>query len=203
MKKVKRLKIVSLDVCNREDFSMFGGRRNKSTWAKCKVCLWWRWREKGDAQIAGGVESRLEPQLRHIGSDDPNFYLDIERDDWNPNEAILYSICGAICLCPEFLPFEVTDFSKIRQIKCEQIPYMCIDLRHHNSGSFWILGFIFPSIFNVFFTTFHLWDVSRQSSQLEGKHRDWSYCICLRILEISDWTDAASQHYLRVSTKLL
>ena len=28
-----------------------------------------------------GEESRLEPQLRHIGSDDPKFHLGIERGD--------------------------------------------------------------------------------------------------------------------------
>ena len=74
---------------------------------------------KKDMPRLQGEESRLEPQLRHIGSDDPNFHLGIERGDWNPNEANSYSICGAIYLYPEFLPFEVTDFSKISQIKCE------------------------------------------------------------------------------------
>ena len=108
----------------------------RSTWGDGEGKKW-------DAQIAGGVE-RLEPQVRHAGSGDPKFPLGIESGDWNPNEAILYSIHGTIHLCLEFLLFEVTDFSKISQIKYEQIPHLWIDLRHHNSDWFWILGYVFP-----------------------------------------------------------
>lgn len=82
MKKGKRLKTVSLDVCNCEDFSMFGGVRgeiNQHEQSARSAC------DDGDGKREmprlQGEESRLEPQLRHIGSDDPNFHLGIERGD--------------------------------------------------------------------------------------------------------------------------
>lgn len=115
-KQIQGQKFVSFAVCSCEDFSVFAGRRNKPA---PKVYLGWRWGgKKWDAQITGGGE-RLEPQVRHAGSGDSKFPVGIESGDWNPNEAILYSIHGTIHLYLEFLPFEVTDFSKISQIKYE------------------------------------------------------------------------------------
>lgn len=98
------------------------------------------WKRCSDCRGRGGPE----PQLMHIGLGDPKVHLGIERGDWNPNEAILHSLYGAIHLYPEFLLFEVTDFSMISQINAVWISCMCTDLRHHNSDYFWRLWYVFP-----------------------------------------------------------